>query len=68
MDKSKDFLPSEAIYGDKLAVDYKERGKKSESVSWPMILSHIEDQVTCLNNEFGNFRRIVMAETTNVKN
>lgn len=43
MDKSKDFLPSEAMYGDELAVDYKEKGKKSESVyiSWPIILSHI---------------------------
>lgn len=30
MDKSKDFLSSEAIYGDELAVDYKEKGKKSE--------------------------------------
>lgn len=70
MDKSKDFLPSEAMYEDELAVDYKEKGKKSESVyiSWPIVLSHREDQVTCLSNEFGNFRRIVTAQTTNVKN
>lgn len=30
--------------------------------------SHEESEVTCLSDEFDNFRRMVMAQTTNVKN
>lgn len=31
-------------------------------------LSHKEGEVTCLSDECDNFRRMVMVQTTNVKN
>lgn len=55
--------------GDELVADGREKRKKSESIhiGWPMIL-HTEGTVTFCNDEFSNFRGIVMVQTTNVKN